>query len=123
MIREMWIGGFMRFFVVLAFFCTVVLGAGCATSRVVVEDSHAPDVIIDRFGDITFQGKRVAPEKIASAVTSAKIPKKHKVRILIPENPDRDVMGKVAGYLHLAGYGTVFVTDRKASIDLKKPVN
>ena len=119
----------MRFFILLSFFCAVFLGGGCTTSRV-IEDSRAPkntidrttpEIIIDQFGDITFQGKRVAPEKIVSAVASAKVPKKSKIRILVPENRDLDVMGRVAGRLHLAGYGSVFVTNPKASADLKQP--
>jgi len=122
----------MRFFMLLAFFCAAFLVTGCSTTRTVVEDSRvpkstidrtAPEVVIDQFGDITFQGKRVAPKKIASAVASAGIPKKSKVRILVPENRDLDVMGRVAGYLHLAGYGSVFLTNPKASADIKPPAS
>ena len=111
----------MRFLILLTFFCTTLLVAGCATSRVVVEDSRSPEIRIDRLGDVTFYGKRIAPEKVGKAASSAKLSKESKVRVLIPENPDRNVMGRVAGSLHVKGYGTVFVTERKASVDYKAP--
>ena len=111
----------MRFFILLTFFCAALFGAGCATSRVVVEDSRSPEIRIDRFGDVMFYGTRIAPEKVGKAAVSARIPKENKVRVLIPENPDRDVMGKVAGSLHVKGYGTVFITEKKATVDYKTP--
>lgn len=132
----------MRFFSLLMCLCVAGLGAGCTSSRVVEEkqtwsvstaqtaskkdaaataviaDAHAPEVVIDKFGDVSFNGKRVAPEEVGKAVASAGIPKTRKIRISIPENLDPTVMGKVAGQLHLAGYGTVFVKDKKASINV-----
>ncbi|MCL2104947.1 MAG: hypothetical protein FWH21_07850 [Kiritimatiellaeota bacterium] len=124
----------MRSVVLIAFLCMVFCGGGCKTSRV-IEDSRSrssdslplvqnmspPDIIIDRFGDITVQGKRVALEKIVSAVKSAGISKQQKVRIFVQEPPDYDVMGKVAGALHLAGYSTLFVTKKIATSGLKLP--
>jgi len=113
----------MRFFIVLAFFCVAVLGAGCTTSRV-IEDTHAPEIIIDRFGDVTFHGKRVAPEQVASALISAKIPKTAKIRILVPHQRDHLLMRAIADNLTSAGYRPpMFVTDKAATIDLKNPTN
>ena len=107
----------MRFFIVLSFLCMTILGAGCTTSRV-IKDSSAPEIVIDKFGDVTFRGKRVEPDKIVSAVKSAKISKTTKIWILVPDNCDRHLMGRVAGHLASAGYWTVFVTDRKATLDI-----
>jgi len=122
----------MRFCVLLAFFGMAFLGAGCTTSRVVedsrtrlspsmvlVTDATEPEIVIDRFGDVTFQGKRVAPEKIASAVAAAGIPKKQKLRISVPEARDHLLMRTIADNLMSAGYGTLFITDKKATADLK----
>jgi len=114
----------MRFFVLLSFFCAVILGAGCATSRVVVENSRAPDIVIDSFGDVTFQGKRVAPEAVAAALASAKIPKTAKIRILVPHQRDHLLMRTVADNLTGAGYRPpIFATDKTATINLKNPAN
>jgi hypothetical protein len=112
----------MRFFIVLVFLSVVIFGAGCTTSRV-IEDTRTPEITINTFGDVMFHGKHIAPEKIASAVKSAGIPKTQKIRILVPSEPDRHLMGRVAGYLHVAGYSTLFVTDRKVSIDIPTSSN
>ena len=112
----------MRFFILLPLFCAVLLGAGCATSRVVVEDSRSPEIIIDKFGDVIFYGKRISPDAVGKAAVSAKLPKEDKVRIAIPENPNQDIIGRVAGSLGLKGYMPVFLTERKATVDYKAPV-
>ena len=110
----------MRLFVIrcsLFVICAALLGAGCATSRV-VEDSRSPEIVIDQFGSITFHGKRVTADKIAPAVKSAGIPKTEKIKVLVPEQRDHALMRTVADNLRAAGYGTVFVTNKKASIDI-----
>jgi len=125
----------MRFFVVLTFFCIAVFAGGCTTSRVIedtrtrtpsgpptlVRDETPPDIIIDRFGDVTFQGKRIKPEEAASAVIAAKIPKTKKIRILVPQQRDHALMRTVADNLLWAGYATLFVTDEKATSTKKEP--
>jgi biopolymer transport protein ExbD len=117
----------MRFFSLLTFFCVAVFTAGCTTSRVVedtrsrslagpptlVRDETPPDIIINKFGDITFHGKRVTPERVASVVISAKIPKTKKIRILVPEQRDHVLMRTITDNLLQAGYVPVFVTDQK----------
>jgi len=117
----------MRCFSLVAFFFIAFLGAGCTTSRVIedtrsrspndtpvlVRDVTPPEIVIDKFGDVTFQGKRVAPEEVAAAVKAAGIPKKQKIRILVPEQRDHVLMRKIADNLLWAGYGTLFVTDKR----------
>ena len=110
----------MRFFVLAVFFSVALLGAGCATSRV-VEDTRHPEIVIDKFGVVTFQDKHVAPEKIASAVKSAGIPKGQKIRIFVPEARDHLLMRAIADNLMSAGYGTLFITDKKATAGTKTP--
>ena len=110
----------MRFLILTALFGVVLFGAGCATSRV-VEDSRSPEIVIDKFGGVTFYGKRISPDAVGKAAVSAKLPKTEKVRIAIPETPDQDVIGRVAGSLGVKGYMPVFLTERKASVDYKAP--
>jgi len=107
----------MRFFSVLSFFCAVFFCAGCTTSRV-IEDTRTTEIIIDRFGDVTFQGKRVAPDQVAAALASAKVPKAKKIRILVPEQRDHVLMRAITDDLQKAGYGVFFITNRKATSDL-----
>ena len=113
----------MRFFSVLSFFCAVFFCAGCTTSRV-IEDTRTTEIIIDRFGDVTFQGKRVAPDQVAAALASAKVPKAKKIRILVPQQRDHLLMRTVADNLTDAGYRPpMFATDKITSADLKTPAN
>ena len=109
----------MRFIILLLSFCAALLGVGCASTRVVVEDSRSPEIRIDRFGDVIFYGDRISPDAVGRAAVSAKLPKENKVRILIPETPDQDVMGRVTGSLILKGYKPIFVTEKKATVDYK----
>jgi len=108
----------MRLFILMSVCFAVVLGTGCTTSRV-VEDSRAPDIVIDRFGDVTFAGKRVEPDQIAKAVVDAKIPRTHQLRILVPEQRDHLLMRTITDNLRRAGYRMVFVTDKTATLDAK----
>ena len=126
----------MRFFSLLTFFCIVLFAGGCTTSRVIedtrtrpstsfalVKDESPPDIVIDKFGDVSFQGKRIAPEDVATVVAAAGIPKKQKIRILVPEQRDHVLMRIIADNLLRAGYGVLFITDTKEkSIAGKKPV-
>jgi len=99
-----------------------VFGVGCTTSRV-VEDSRTPEIIIDKFGGVTFHGKHVAPDQVAAALASAKVPNTKKVRISVPEQRDHVLMRTVTNSLHRAGYRPIFVTDKITSADLKTPAN
>ena len=108
----------MRFLILTMLFFAVLFGAGCATTSRVIADTRSPDIVIDRFGDVAFQGRRVSPdEDIAKVVSSAGIPKKTKIRILVPENCDRELMGLISGRLIYKGYSTLFVTNRMATVE------
>lgn len=111
----------MRFFIMPVLFSALLLGVGCATSRV-VEDDRSPEIIINRFGEVLFHGKRINPDEIVKAVTSAGIKKTTKIWILIPgkDNCDEALMKNIQGRLAVAGYWTVFVSDRKATATDKK---
>ena len=108
----------MRFLSVLAFWSAVFLGAGCTTSRV-VEDTRTPGIVIDQFGGITFNGKRIEADQVAPAVVSAKIPRTEKIRILVPEQRDYVLMRTITDSLRKVGYMTVFVTDKKVTAGLQ----
>ena len=109
----------MKFHITLAIFCATLLGAGCTTTR--IENSNSPEITIDKFGAVTFYGKRIAPEDIAEKVADAGIPKKTQIRIAVPTKPDRELMSRIAGTLAVAGYPTLFITEKRATANLANP--
>ncbi|MCL1919738.1 MAG: hypothetical protein FWG50_01465 [Kiritimatiellaeota bacterium] len=109
----------MRFLILMAFTGMVLLGGGCVTSRV-VEDARAPEIAIDSFGDVWFNGQRVASEKLAATVVASGCPKKSRLRILVPVQRDHVLMRTITDSLERAGYLTLYVTDKRAVTNVKQ---
>ncbi len=102
--------------VITAFLCW----NGCTSSRV-IKNTRVPEITIDESGTVFFNKERMKPGKIVSAVKAAGFERTQEVTILIPDNPDRAVMGTVSAELVRGGYTrTIFVKKRKASAVVPK---
>ena len=87
---------------------------GCVEHRV-VSDTRVPEVEIDPYGRILFQERQIESGKLARALRKADIQKDQQIRILIPKQQDRKLMGHIAGELRQGGFTRfVFVTNRAA---------
>lgn len=87
---------------------------GCVEHRV-VSDTRVPEVEIDPYGRILFQGRQVEPGKLARVLRKSDIRKDQQIRILIPNQQDRKLMGHIAGELRQGGFTRfIFVTNRAA---------
>lgn len=97
--------------------------AGCVNTRV-IENTRAPEIIVDDSGAITFNNQRVKLDKLAKTVKRAGIDRDQEVNILVPENFDRALRNRIYAAMIRSGYTrTVFVSNRKASavVTGKKP--
>ncbi|MBQ7188619.1 MAG: hypothetical protein IJR99_04295 [Kiritimatiellae bacterium] len=80
-----------------------------------MSDTRVPEVEIDSYGRILFQERQIEPGKLARALRKADIRKDQQIRILIPKQQDRKLMGHVAGELRQGGFTRfIFVTNRAA---------
>jgi len=111
----------MRVCPLVVVFLALSLSFGCVSTRV-VDNSRTPEVVVDESGIITFNGKQLAANKIAPALSSAGIEKTREITILIPEKRDRALMQTVTAELVHKGYHRVaFVTKRKALATVVAP--
>jgi biopolymer transport protein ExbD len=93
----------------------LIFGTACVSSRV-VENTRVPEITVDAYGVITFDNEQVELKRLARKVRKAGIPREQEVNILVPENFDRSLRGKIYAELLRGGYTrTIFVTQRKAS--------
>jgi len=93
----------------------LILGTACVSSRV-VENTRVPEITVDAYGAITFGDERVELKNLARKVRKAGIPQEQEINILVPENFDRSLRGKIYAEMLRGGYTrTIFVTQRKAS--------
>ncbi len=98
-----------------------LLGAGCRSSRV-IENTRVPELTVDDAGRVLFEGETLQLGEIGAAVRRAGFNRTQEVNILVPDNPDRKLMGAITGDLRKSGYSrTVFVKARKATATLGKP--
>ena len=110
----------MRLFSLLACALGLVLGSGCASTRV-IENTRVPEVSMDDAGIISFGGEQLPPEKVVAAIRRAGFVHTQEINILIPDNPDRKLMQTLSAELVRGGYTrTVFLKSRKASATLQK---
>ena len=87
---------------------------GCTSSRV-IENTRVPEITVGESGEVTFNGKRVPPGKLAAALRDDGITHEQEVNILIPDKPDRPLMQSISAELLRGGYTrTVFVKSRRA---------
>jgi hypothetical protein len=101
-------------------FAALTCWNGCTTSRV-IEKSRVPEIVVDEYGKITLNKKQVELGHIGSAVKSAGFLRSQEVNILIPDNPDRKLMGEITAELVRNGYTrTIFVKNRKATAAVPK---
>jgi biopolymer transport protein ExbD len=104
----------------LLFFTAALMLSGCFGSRV-IEDTRTPEIAIDQFGAISVMGKSIKRDNLARAVRKAGFKQDQEINILIPENPDRQLMASIAGELRRKGYSRIiFVSDKKTYSELGK---
>jgi hypothetical protein len=102
--------------VLLSCFC---LQTGCLSKRV-IEDTRKPEIEINAFGDIRFNGERVKLGKIASAMHAAGLHRDQEINIRVPDRVDETLRNAVCAELVRGGYTrTIFVKARKASSTVK----
>jgi predicted transcriptional regulator len=98
--------------VVLACVCAFT---GCTSSRV-IENTRVPEIEIDEFGAITFDGDPVKLGKVASAVRAAGIGREQEINIRVPEKFDATLRNEICAELVRRGYTrTIFIKARKAT--------
>ena len=93
----------------------LILGTACVSSRV-VENTRVPEITVDAHGAITFGDERVELKRLVKEVRAAGITREQEINILVPENFDRSLRGKIYAEMLRGGYTrTIFVSQRKAS--------
>jgi len=105
---------------IIHFICPLLLaalffGPGCVSSRI-IEDTRPPEITVDGFGAITFNGARVELDRLSRTVKAAGITRNQEVNIRVPDNFDTTLRQRIYAEMLRGGYTrTIFVTDRKAS--------
>jgi len=93
----------------------LILGTACVSSCV-VENTRVPEITVDAHGAITFGDERVELKRLVKEVRAAGITREQEINILVPENFDRSLRGKIYAEMLRGGYTrTIFVSQRKAS--------
>jgi hypothetical protein len=99
----------------LSAFAALLCGPGCVNTRV-IENTRTPEIVVDAFGAITFNDKRIELKKLARAVKAAGITRDQEVNILVPERFDPALRSQIYAEMLRGGYTrTIFVTSRKAT--------
>lgn len=89
--------------------------AGCTSTRV-IENTRVPEIVVDEFGSIRFNGESLKLGQVASAVRGAGCRREQEINILIPERLDETLRKSLCAELVRGGYTrTIFIKNRKAT--------
>lgn len=91
-----------------------MLVTACTTTRI-IKDDRTPELTINNLGHIYFHDEQVSLGNIGKTIKRTGLYTNQEVKILIPENPDRHLMGAISADLLQSGYTrTIFITNRTA---------